>query len=86
MIADYATIGLTVDRPPLRLLRPGPQRGTVTSADLETMRHGATVSMQGWSSRASGRAPPRGLAFLLIEDETGTVNIIVPPRSTNAIV
>ena len=43
MIADYATIGLTVHRHPMRLLRPGLKaRNAVTSADLERLRHGAT--------------------------------------------
>ena len=81
MIADYATTGLTVHRHPLRLLRPGLKaRGTVTSADLEAMRHGATVSIGGLVVARQRPGTAKGVVFLLIEDETGTVNIIVPPR------
>ena len=31
------------------------------------------------SSRASARAPPSGVVFMLLEDEHGTINLIVPP-------
>jgi error-prone DNA polymerase len=81
MIADYATTGLTVHRHPLRLLRPGLKaRGTVTSADLEGMRHGATVSIGGLVVARQRPGTAKGVVFLLIEDETGTVNVIVPPK------
>jgi len=81
MIADYATTGLTVHRHPLRLLRPGLKaRGTVTSADLETMRHGAPVRIGGLVVARQRPGTAKGVVFLLIEDETGTVNIIVPPK------
>ena len=61
MIADYATTGLTVDRHPLRLLRPGlTERGgsspAPTSATCPTAR---TCGSAASSSRASGRGPPR---------------------------
>jgi error-prone DNA polymerase len=81
MIADYATTGLTVDRHPLRLLRPGLEaRGTVRSADLARLRHGASVSIGGLVVARQRPGTANGVVFLLIEDETGTVNLIVPPR------
>jgi error-prone DNA polymerase len=81
MIADYATTGLTVHRHPLRLLRPGLKaRGTVTSADLESLRHGATVSIGGLVVARQRPGTANGVIFLLIEDETGTVNLVVPPK------
>jgi error-prone DNA polymerase len=81
MIADYATTGLTIHRHPLRLLRPGlAARGTVRSADLERMRHGATVRIGGLVVARQRPGTANGVVFLLIEDETGTVNLIVPPQ------
>jgi error-prone DNA polymerase len=81
MIADYATTGVTVHRHPLRLLRAGLKaRGTVTSADLEAMRHGASVSIGGLVVARQRPGTAKGVVFLLIEDETGTVNLIVPPK------
>jgi error-prone DNA polymerase len=81
MIADYATTGLTVHRHPLRLLRPGLRaRGTVTSTDLATLRHGAAVRIGGLVVARQRPGTANGVVFLLIEDEAGTVNLIVPPR------
>jgi error-prone DNA polymerase len=81
MIADYATTGLTVHRHPMRLLRPGLQaRGTVTSADLARLRHGASVSIGGLVVARQRPGTAKGVVFLLIEDEAGTVNLIVPPQ------
>ena len=80
MIADYATTGLTVERHPLRLLRDGLRRsGTVTSADLSTLPHGARVEVGGLVVARQRPGTAKGVVFLLLEDETGTVNLIVPP-------
>src|SRR4051794_34375042 len=81
MIADYATTGLTVHRHPLRLLRAGLKaRGTVKATDLGTIRHGAAVRIGGLVVARQRPGTANGVVFLLIEDETGTVNLIVPPR------
>jgi error-prone DNA polymerase len=81
MIADYATIGLTVDRHPLRLLREGlKERGIVSSADLGELPHGAQVRVGGIVVARQRPGTAKGVVFLLLEDETGTVNVIIPPQ------
>jgi error-prone DNA polymerase len=81
MIADYATTGLTVDRHPLRLLRPGlTERGIVSSADLDDLPHGAHVRVGGIVVARQRPGTAKGVVFLLLEDETGTVNVIIPPK------
>jgi error-prone DNA polymerase len=81
MIADYATTGLTIQRHPMRLLRPALQaRETVTSADLSDLRHGTAVSIGGLVVARQRPGTANGVVFLLIEDEAGTVNLIVPPQ------
>jgi len=81
MIADYATIGLTVDRHPLRLLREGlKERGIVSSADLGDLPHGAQVRVGGIVVARQRPGTAKGVVFLLLEDETGTVNVIIPPQ------
>jgi error-prone DNA polymerase len=81
MIADYATIGLTVDRHPLRLLRPGlTERGIVSSADLDELPHNAHVRVGGIVVARQRPGTAKGVVFLLLEDETGTVNVIIPPK------
>jgi hypothetical protein len=81
MIADYATTGLTVDRHPLRLLRSGlTERGIVSSADLDDLPHGAHVRVGGIVVARQRPGTAKGVVFLLLEDETGTVNVIIPPK------
>ncbi|HEX6698055.1 MAG TPA: OB-fold nucleic acid binding domain-containing protein, partial [Solirubrobacteraceae bacterium] len=81
MIADYATTGLTVDRHPLRLLRKGlAERGIASSADLDELPHDAQVRVAGLVVARQRPGTAKGVVFLLLEDETGTVNIIVPPK------
>jgi error-prone DNA polymerase len=81
MIADYATIGLTVDRHPLRLLREGlSARGIASSADLGDLPHGAHVRVGGIVVARQRPGTAKGVVFLLLEDETGTLNVIIPPK------
>jgi hypothetical protein len=81
MIADYATTGLTIHRHPMRLLRPGLEaRRAVRSADLARLRHGTSVRIGGLVVARQRPGTANGVVFLLIEDEAGTVNLIVPPR------
>jgi error-prone DNA polymerase len=81
MIADYATTGLTTATHPLGLLR-GELRaqGMVSNGDLGRMRHGATVKLGGLVVARQRPGTAKGVCFLLMEDETGTVNLIVPPK------
>jgi error-prone DNA polymerase len=80
MIADYATTGLTVHAHPLELLRDGlAERGAVRAADLARLPHGSRVRIGGLVVARQRPGTANGVVFLLLEDETGTVNLIVPP-------
>lgn len=80
MIADYATTGLTIERHPLRLLRGGlRERGAVTSAELTSLPHESRVRIGGLVVARQRPGTAKGVVFLLLEDEDGTVNVIVPP-------
>jgi error-prone DNA polymerase len=81
MIADYATTGLTTRHHPLGLLR-GELRdqGMVTNAELERLPHGSSVRIGGLVVARQRPGTAKGVVFLLMEDETGTVNLIVPPK------
>jgi error-prone DNA polymerase len=81
MIADYATTGLTTAEHPLGLLRDELRaQGMVSNGDLGRMRHGATVKLGGLVVARQRPGTAKGVCFLLMEDETGTVNLIVPPK------
>src|SRR5215211_1602699 len=79
MIADYATTGLTLGRHPMALLRPELPAGTVSCRDLESLRHEERVRIGGLVVARQRPGTAKGIVFLLVEDEFGTVNLIVPP-------
>ncbi|HLH64881.1 MAG TPA: DNA polymerase III subunit alpha [Solirubrobacteraceae bacterium] len=80
MIADYGATGLTTRAHPLALLRERIGGGAVTSIDLERLSHGCRVRVGGLVVARQRPGTAGGVVFLLLEDEHGTINLIVPPR------
>ena len=81
MIADYATTGLTASAHPIELLRPRLRAaGAVDVGALERLRHGARVRVGGLVIARQRPGTAKGITFMLLEDERGTVNIIVSPQ------
>jgi error-prone DNA polymerase len=78
MLADYSTIGLTTRAHPLALLRER-MANTVTSRDLERLEHGQRVRIGGLVVARQRPGTASGVVFILLEDEFGTINLIVPP-------
>ena len=78
MVADYATTGLTLGPHPLALLRPT-LAGTVTCRDLEDLPHESRVRIGGLVVARQRPGTAKGIVFILLEDEFGTINLIVPP-------
>ncbi len=78
MVADYATTGLTLGPHPLALLRPS-LAGTVSCRDLEDLPHEARVRIGGLVVARQRPGTAKGIVFILLEDEFGTINLIVPP-------
>jgi error-prone DNA polymerase len=79
MIADYATIGLTLGPHPMRLLRPSLPADVVSIADLDRLPHDTPIRLGGLVVARQRPGTAKGIVFLLLEDEFGTVNLIVPP-------
>jgi error-prone DNA polymerase len=81
MIADYSTTGLTTAVHPLGLLREElGAKGMVASGDLSRLRHGTAVRLGGLVVARQRPGTAKGVCFMLLEDETGTVNLVVPPN------
>ncbi|HWI22343.1 MAG TPA: DNA polymerase III subunit alpha [Baekduia sp.] len=79
MLADYETTSMTTTKHPIALLRKSlQQRGCISSADLADIAHGSAVRIAGLVIARQRPGTARGVVFMLIEDETGTVNLIVP--------
>jgi len=79
MLADYRTTSLSVGVHPLELLRPHLPDGTLSSRELEDERTGRSVSVAGMAVARQRPATANGVVFMLLEDEFGQVNLIVPP-------
>ena len=80
MLADYRTTSLSVGVHPLTLLRPHLPEGTLSSLELEEARAGSSVAVAGMAVARQRPATANGVVFMLLEDEHGQVNLIVPPR------
>jgi error-prone DNA polymerase len=79
LLADYAGTGMTLGEHPLSLLRPSLPPGVVTSHDLQTLPHGARVRIGGLVVARQRPGTANGMVFILLEDEHGTINLVVPP-------
>jgi error-prone DNA polymerase len=81
IVADYASVGLTLGRHPLALLRDSLQsRHLLSARDLEGLAHGKSVRTAGIVLMRQRPGTASGVTFLTLEDETGQVNIIVWER------
>jgi error-prone DNA polymerase len=79
LLADYGSTGVTLHEHPLELLRPGLPEDALSSAGLQNARHGRPVRVAGLVVARQRPATAKGVTFMLLEDEHGTINLIVPP-------
>jgi error-prone DNA polymerase len=78
MLADYGTTGLSIGPHPLELLRAHLPAATLSSRELHD-HPAATVAVAGMAIARQRPATANGVVFMLLEDEFGQVNLIVPP-------
>ena len=78
MLADYGSTGVTLREHPLELMRPGLPADLRTSRELERSQHGRRVRVAGLVVARQRPATAKGITFMLLEDEHGTINLIVP--------
>jgi error-prone DNA polymerase len=79
MLSDYRTTRLTVGVHPLALLRPHLSSRVLSTGQLESARHGQRVVLAGMTVARQRPATAKGVVFMLLEDEVGMFNVIVPP-------
>jgi error-prone DNA polymerase len=79
MLADYGSTGVTLREHPLELMRPELPDDLRTSEQLERHPHGRRVRVAGLVVARQRPATAKGVTFMLLEDEHGTINLIVPP-------
>jgi error-prone DNA polymerase len=80
LVADYQTLGLTLGRHPLALLRKHLDRMRLcTAADINVTNHGAFARAAGLVINRQRPSTASGVIFVTLEDETGQINLVVWP-------
>jgi error-prone DNA polymerase len=78
IVADYASLGLTLGRHPLALLRPKLARLRMISAqELLHTPPGKLVRVAGLVTCRQRPGTASGVIFITLEDETGQINVVV---------
>ncbi|TFZ03316.1 error-prone DNA polymerase [Ramlibacter rhizophilus] len=78
IVFDYAATGLTLRRHPLALLRPRlDEAGWRSAAALGRLPHEARARACGIVNMRQRPPTAKGVMFVTLEDETGTINVIV---------
>ncbi len=83
LLADYASLGLTLGRHPLAILRPR-LGGVLSAARLGELKHGGLARVTGIVINRQRPGTASGVIFLTLEDETGHVNVVVWQRTAQA--
>jgi error-prone DNA polymerase len=79
MLTDYQTTSLTVGIHPIELLRPHLPSHVLSSRVQGQSLDGASVTVAGLVVARQRPATANGVVFMLLEDEFGQMNLIVPP-------
>jgi error-prone DNA polymerase len=79
LVADYGSTKVTINEHPLELMRPDLPKNVLNSVELGQARHGTRVRVAGLVVARQRPATAKGVTFMLLEDEHGTVNLIIPP-------
>ena len=80
LVADFRSLGLTLGRHPLALLRAHlASLRMATAADIRRCRHGEQVRAAGIVINRQRPSTASGVIFMTLEDETGYINVVVWP-------
>ena len=81
IVFDYASLGFTLRRHPLALLRSRlAKRNLLKASQLEKLPNGRRVAACGLVTARQQPGTAKGTIFVTLEDETGPVNVIVWER------
>src|ERR1700694_3963201 len=79
MVADYGLLGLSPSYHPLALLRRDLPADVLNAEQVRASRDGVRVRAAGMVVCRQRPGTAKGFVFLLLEDETGLVNVVVRP-------
>ena len=80
LVADFQSLGLTLGRHPVALLRNHLKTLRMATADeIRRCRHGEHVRAAGIVINRQRPSTASGVVFMTLEDETGHINVVVWP-------
>jgi error-prone DNA polymerase len=78
IVADYSSLGLSLRRHPLALLRKHLRNlRVITAEELLSVPHGQRVRVAGLVTCRQRPSTAKGTIFVTLEDETGSINVVV---------
>ncbi|MEL6366487.1 MAG: OB-fold nucleic acid binding domain-containing protein, partial [Pseudomonadota bacterium] len=78
LIADYRTLGLTLGRHPMAMLRAGyEQRGFLRATELSGLDNNQPVNVAGIVITRQRPGSAGGVNFVTLEDESGYINLVI---------
>jgi error-prone DNA polymerase len=81
IVGDYRSMGLTLGRHPVELLRPQLHaKRLMPATTLQSYRNGQLARGCGIVTVRQRPETAKGVIFMTIEDETGNVNVIIWPK------
>ncbi|HVW90083.1 MAG TPA: error-prone DNA polymerase, partial [Gaiellaceae bacterium] len=80
MLADYKHTSISVGVHPLELLRPHLPAAVCTTTELAAAENGTMLELAGMAIARQRPATANGVVFMLLEDEHGQANLILPPQ------
>ena len=79
IVADYSSTGITLGEHPVQVLRPELEEGLARTDELKAIPDGTEIRIAGMVVARQRPATAKGVVFMLLEDEVGVANVIVPP-------
>jgi len=80
VLADYRTMGLSLNAHPMKFLRDGLERlGVAPAEQLKVLPNGRPVRVAGIVLVRQRPGTAKGITFVTLEDETGVANLIIRP-------
>jgi error-prone DNA polymerase len=79
LLADYGSFKISIAEHPMALLRPELHEMVASSRGLERIPDRSRVSVAGLVVARQRPATAKGVTFMLLEDEWGTINLVIPP-------
>jgi error-prone DNA polymerase len=77
--SEYTSLGMSLGEHPMALLRAGLDPAVVPAVALAGLPDGAELEIAGMTVARQRPETASGVVFLLLEDESGVTNVIVPP-------